>query len=116
MFFIHNHGIMKVFYNRWIPFGSFYAINIFGMVFVRKGRGRMSEVTRNHEFIHTLQQRELLFLGFYLRYFLEWLWRLLSHRNLMKAYHAISFEREAYAHQHDLNYSQHRRHFAWLYS
>ena len=32
----------------------------------------------------------------------------------MKAYYAISFEREAYAMQDDLNYKYKRKRFAWF--
>ena len=32
----------------------------------------------------------------------------------MKAYYALSFEREAYAMQDDLNYKYKRKRFAWL--
>ena len=55
---------MKVIYNKYFPFGNFFATNIFGIIFCRSDKGRMSEVDQNHEYIHTLQQRELLFVGF----------------------------------------------------
>ena len=64
----------------------------------------------NHERIHTAQQREMLYVFFYLAYLLEWLVRLPMRGN---AYRNISFEREAYANQRDLDYLQRRRHFAW---
>lgn len=101
---------MKIIYNRWFPFGSYSAINILGVVFAKN---RMNKVERNHEFIHTLQQRELLFVGFYLLYVIEWLVRLVQHRSLLKAYLAVSFEREAYAHQFDFEYKKNRHHYAW---
>ena len=106
---------MKVIYNKFFPFGSFYATNIFGIIFCRSDKGRISEITKNHEFIHTLQQREMLFLGFTLWYTIEWLWRYAKCRNFMKAYHDLYFEREAYKMEHDMTYRQHRRHFAWWY-
>lgn len=101
---------MKVIHNSWFPFGKYTAINIFGVVFAKHNLDR---IERNHEFIHTLQQRELLFVGFYLLYFLEWLFRIIQKRNFNDAYLAISFEREAYANEHDMNYKKNRRHFAW---
>lgn len=67
----------------------------------------------NHERIHTAQQRELLFIPFYVLYFIEWLFRLLQYRNRQDAYLNISFEREAYTHGHDLNYLHRRPLFAW---
>lgn len=89
------------------------AINIFGLVFCRSDKGRMSEVELNHEYIHTLQQREMLYVGFYVWYVVEFVWRYLACRNWMKAYRDLCFEREAYQNQRDLMYRHHRRHYSW---
>ena len=106
---------MKVIYNKYFPFGSFFATNIFGIIFCRSDKGRISETTKNHEYIHTLQQREMLFLGFTLWYCIEWLWRYAKCRDWMKAYHELYFEREAYKMQGDMEYRHRRKHFAWWY-
>ena len=106
---------MKVIYNKYIPFGSFLATNIFGIIFCRSDKGRLSETDKNHEYIHTLQQREMLFLGFTLWYCIEWLWRYAKCRDGMKAYRDLYFEREAYTMESDLEYRHHRKHFAWWY-
>ena len=106
---------MKIIYNKYIPFGSFLATNIFGIIFCRSDKGRLSEVDKNHEYIHTLQQREMLFLGFTLWYCIEWLWRYAKCRDGMKAYRDLYFEREAYTMESDLEYRHHRKHFAWWY-
>ena len=68
----------------------------------------------NHERIHTAQQRELLFVPFYIIYVLEWLFRLIQYRNRNKAYLNISFEREAYKNGKNLEYLRSRKLFAWL--
>ncbi|MCR4993784.1 MAG: hypothetical protein K6A32_00105 [Bacteroidales bacterium] len=99
--------------NRFIPFRGFTAINLFGLIFVRKGMPFTAADLR-HERIHTRQMLELLVIPFYMFYVLEWLVRLVQHRNLLRAYLSISFEREAYKHQHDSDYLAHRRHYAWL--
>ncbi|MBR4480814.1 MAG: CPBP family intramembrane metalloprotease [Prevotella sp.] len=106
---------MKIIYNKYIPFGSFLATNLFGIIFCRSDKGRLSEVDKNHEYIHTLQQREMLFLGFTLWYCIEWLWRYAKCRDGMKAYRDLYFEREAYTMESDLEYRHHRKHFAWWY-
>lgn len=99
--------------NRIIPFGkSYVAINLFGVVFAKQ---RLSERDKRHEQIHTWQQQEMLFLGFYLWYVAEWLLRLLRYRNFHRAYRNISFEREAYDNEHNRNYGKTRRHYAWLF-
>ena len=102
---------MKIIRNRHIPFGKRYsAINLFGVVFAKCGLSRQE---LNHEYIHTLQQQELLFVGFYIIYITEWMVRLIQYRNAFKAYRNISFEREAYSQMNDLNYAQKRKFFAW---
>ena len=53
--------------------------------------------------------KELLYIFFYLLYFLEWLVRLFINKN---AYRNISFEKEAYAHENNFKYLNHRKHFA----
>jgi len=88
---------MKIIYSNIIPFKGYVAINLFGVLFARNEyKGHISDVVINHEEIHTEQMRELLYIGFYLWYVIEWLIKLPFHKN---AYRAISFEREAYAHQ-----------------
>ena len=120
-------------HNRFLPFGPFLAINLFGIIFVRKGRA-FAPVDLNHERIHTRQMRELLYVPFYLIYIAEWLVRLAqtflpareagtsapaNHparreaSRLLRAYHRISFEREAYTHQSEPSYLSNRAPWAW---
>lgn len=70
----------------------------------------INEVDYNHEAIHTAQMKELLYVFFYVIYFLEWLYRLIFHTKT--AYMGISFEREAYDNEANLNYLDTRKHFA----
>lgn len=78
---------MKVVYNDWIPFRGFKCINLFGILFVRRGC-YMSERDFNHEAIHTAQMKEMLYVGFYLWYLVEWLIRLFGKGD---AYRNLSF-------------------------
>lgn len=105
---------MKVIFNNLIPFKGFIAINIFGILFVRREyRYCLSSILYRHEKIHTAQMRELLFLPFYIIYFVEWIVRLFQHRfDLDKAYMAISFEKEAYANQDKESYLRRRKPFS----
>lgn len=73
------------------------------MILVRKGI-RPNARLLNHERIHLRQQIELLVVPFYLLYLVEYILRLIIYRNPSKAYRNISFEREAYAHDNDLEY------------
>lgn len=101
---------MKVIRNRLIPFKGFKAINLFGVVFVRR-ECAITATDLNHEAIHTAQMREMLYVMFYLAYIVEWLWHLAACRDTKEAYLRISFEREAYARQSDPDYINHRKPF-----
>jgi len=105
---------LKIIYNNHFPFGRYWAINICGLIFARRQYGELGVVQRNHEFIHTLQQRELLFFPFYLLYIVEWGIKLCYYRNFYLAYSNISFEREAYAEEGNLNYRNIRKPYSWI--
>lgn len=112
---------MKVIYNKLIPFRGYRAINLFGLVFVREdsrvNRNKpISERTRNHEAIHSAQMLETGFIGFYVLYLLEYLLKRPFFSAQKDAYHAISFEREAYAHENEPEYLKSRRAYAWIKS
>lgn len=92
------------------PLRRHVAINLFGVLFVHPD-ARISDRLINHERIHTAQMRELAFVAFYLIYFIEWVLRLFMKDN---AYLSIGFEREAYRHEGNLNYLEHRKHYAWV--
>ncbi|MCQ2129217.1 MAG: hypothetical protein MJZ08_07315 [Bacteroidaceae bacterium] len=103
---------MKVIRNRFIPFGhDYFAVNILGVVFAKEA---LDSHALNHEYIHTMQQKEMLYLFFFLWYAVEWLFRLAQYRSFFKAYTNVSFEREAYANMYNLHYPHQRRHFSWL--
>lgn len=107
---------MKIIYNDIIPFrGSLFGdkrcMNVFGILFVRKGK-EITIRTLQHEAIHTAQMKELLYIPFYILYILEWVIRLIHSRNMNKAYKTISFEREAYEHENNPNYLKTRKMYA----
>ena len=102
---------MRIVPNNILPFPGFRSFNFFGIVFVRKSEmDSLSGKSFNHEAIHTAQMKELWYIGFYLLYFLEWLYRVIFHTKT--AYRGISFEREAYQNEGDLNYLETRKRFA----
>ena len=100
----------NVIINRWCLGANFVAINLFGIVFSNR---KLTPILANHEYIHTIQQREMLYIFFYIWYLTEWMIKLIYYRDLMKAYEAISFEREAYANQVNMDYIRQRRHYIW---
>ena len=103
---------MRVIVSNLLPTRGFTAVNFFGVVFVRRERMRwFSSRTMNHEYIHLEQMKELLYVPFYLIYLAEWAWKLMVFRSCRKAYMNISFEREARAHQNDLDYLKTRKRY-----
>ena len=88
---------MKIIYNKIIPFKGYKAMAMWPFIFARK---KLSEIDINHEQIHLAQQLELLIIPFYIIYLIEW---------IFKGYRNISFEKEAYTHQEDMNYLEWRR-------
>lgn len=102
---------MKIIYNKIIPFNGYKAINLFGVLFARE---KLNQIDINHERIHTAQMKELLYVGFYILYIIEWLLRLILIRDGHEAYRMISFEVEAYREQDNLNYLKNRKKYDWI--
>lgn len=106
---------MRLVYNNFIPFPGFIAINLLGVIFVRRDMAsRFTTIGVNHESIHTAQMRETLYVGFYILYALFWLFRLLQTWNFDKAYRSISFEQEAYENEIDESYLEKRQPYSWI--
>lgn len=71
-------------------------------------------VLLNHERIHLRQQIEMLVLFFYVWYLVEWAFHYLKVGNWWAAYRLISFEKEAYDNENNLNYLRNRPFWAFL--
>lgn len=127
---------MKLIPNKWIPVAGFGAMNILGLVFINYKADQVSDRTKRHEQIHTMQQYEIMLASalvslilcniwaswWYLLgcivlpialYVLVWLIELaLPPYN--SAYKDSPFEREAYENDEDVNYLVTRPLFAWV--
>jgi hypothetical protein len=95
-----------------IPKG-YRGLTLFPFVFVKYSLDKKNPVFINHERIHLRQQLELLIIPFFILYFIEFFLRLIQYGNRDLAYRNISFEREAYANEQDLNYLKNR--FFWKF-
>lgn len=95
--------------NKLIPFDGYKAMTVWPFIFVRTELG---EVDLNHEKIHGRQQIEMLWVVFFIWYGIEYLLR--SIFGGYNPYRKISFEREAYDNDVDLDYLKHRRFWAFL--
>jgi hypothetical protein len=96
-----------------IPKG-YRGMAVFPFVVLKYDFDKANETFVNHERIHLKQQIELLIIPFFAWYFLEYLFRLVQYKNKDLAYRNISFEREAYAKETDLNYLKNRSFFQFL--
>lgn len=93
------------------PMGkNFLGICLFGTVFSIRP---LNTIELNHELIHAAQQKELLYIPFFIWYGIEWLVLYFKYRNWMVAYYHIRFEKEAYSHQGDLQYLKNRKHYRY---
>ena len=90
-----------------IPKG-YRGLAAFPFVLVKHRVDKENLVFINHEKIHLRQQLELLVLPFFIWYFIEYLVRLIQYKNADLAYRNISFEREAYANELNLDYLRKR--------
>lgn len=73
-----------------------------------------SQVLINHERIHLRQQVELLILPFYVWYLTEYFINRLRGQSKNQAYRNISFEKEAYNNDENLEYLKQRSIWAFL--
>ena len=96
-----------------IPNG-FDGLCLFPFLLLRDKKMRESKILINHEKIHLKQQLELLLVIFYLWYVLEFLVRWAMYGSRHAAYRAISFEKEAYANETNLNYLKKRKLFSFI--
>lgn len=93
---------------------GFRGLTFYPFVFIADKDDKLNKVFINHEKIHIRQQLELLILPFYLWYFVEYLFRLIQYKDRKQAYFNISFEREAYKNEKDLNYLKQRSFWKFL--
>lgn len=114
---------MRIIRNNYLPpLRKMRCMNLFGVLFVRNGF-EPSVFDINHETIHSEQMKELWYIGFYLIYCLEYVYRLsgcvvdwargsLNRSVWYSAYRRISFEVEARKYAMNLTYPVARPRFA----
>ena len=96
-----------------IPKG-YRGMAVFPFVILKYDLDKNNPVFVNHEKIHLRQQLELLILLFYIFYVLEFMIRFIQYKDKDLAYRNISFEREAYSKETDLDYLKNRSFFGFL--
>jgi hypothetical protein len=98
MIFISKHLVPK----------GYMGMTIFPFVFLKYSRLKADTTLINHEKIHLKQQLELLVVPFYFIYLIAFFIRLIQYRSWNIAYRNVSFEREAYANESNIEYLKHR--------
>lgn len=104
---------------KFLPLQGFSAIAIFPFIFVdtksfKWSVGKYRRYLMNHERIHLRQQLEMLILFFYIWYVVEYLIKLVHYKDRKLAYENLSFEREAYSNEEDINYLFNRDRYSWI--
>ena len=89
-------------------------IALFPFILLKKKEFQQDPCIINHEKIHLRQQAELLIIFFYLWYVIEYYYWYFRLRNPYQAYRHLSFEREAYAHENDLDYLKNRKFWSFI--
>lgn len=93
-----------ILFSKYLVPRGYTGITIFPFVFLKSKSLKNDLVLINHEKIHLRQQIELLVVPFYTIYVLEFIIRLIQYKSWYAAYRNISFEREAYCNESNLNY------------
>ncbi|MBT8254554.1 MAG: hypothetical protein HKN00_04810 [Flavobacteriaceae bacterium] len=83
---------------------GYMGLTIYPFILLKNKRLKQDKFLINHERIHLRQQLELLIIPFFLIYLIEFTVRFIQYRNWHLAYKNISFEREAYMHEANLDY------------
>lgn len=96
-----------------IPKG-YRGLTVFPFVFVKCRLDKINDVFINHERIHLRQQLEMLIVPFFIWYFLEFCLKWIQYKNFDLGYRNISFEREAYANEKQIDYIKNRSFWKFL--
>ena len=96
-----------------VPKG-YSGITLYPFILVKSRDSKKDLILLNHEQIHLRQQLELLIIPFFVWYVLEYLFKIVKHKNHLKAYQNISFEVEAYQNEKDLEYLKSRSFWNFL--
>ena len=98
-----------VIFSKYIFHSNFNAIAIWPFIILKSNKLKSNEILMNHEKIHLQQQKEMLWLFFFIWYLIEYLVKLVKYKESMIAYRNLSFEREAYNNEAYTNYLDKRK-------
>ena len=93
---------------------NYVGLSLWPFIFLKNDTLKEDVYLINHERIHHEQQKELLIVPFYVLYFTEWIVRSLYYFDSYKGYQNLSFEREAYTNEKNLDYISERSTFGFI--
>ncbi|WP_438710182.1 hypothetical protein ACSTS3_13735 [Aquimarina muelleri] len=105
---------MPIIVNKYLIGRHFVGIALWPFIVINNSFLKKDNAFINHEKIHIRQQAELLVIPFYVFYLIEYIIRVIRYRNSQKAYRNISFEREAYYNEDNLNYLKTRKPWTFI--
>lgn len=105
---------MIVLVNKFLLAKGFKGVSLWPFIILKDKHFKNDPVLLNHEKIHLRQQAELLLVGFYLWYSIEYIVRIIQYKDRYMAYRNISFEREAYRNELNMNYTRSRSLWSFL--
>ncbi|MCF6128238.1 hypothetical protein L1S35_01030 [Flavobacterium sp. AS60] len=105
---------MVVIVSKYLIPKGFRGITLFPFIVVSEHDLKQNLILVNHEKIHIRQQIELLVLPFFIWYGIEFLVRWIISKDRDSAYRNISFEKEAYANEKQLDYLKQRTFWSFL--
>jgi len=103
-----------IFVSKYLIPKGYSGLTIYPFVFLKYKSSKRDDVLINHEKIHLKQQLELLVLPFYVIYMVEFLVRYVQYKTWYLAYINISFERESYSNEANLDYLDERNPWTFL--
>jgi hypothetical protein len=96
-------------FSKYLFPSSFNALAIWPFIILKEKNLKYDIILLNHERIHLRQQVEMLWVIFFIFYLLEFFIKLVIYKKPKLAYHNLSFEREAYYNEQNLNYLKERK-------
>ena len=83
---------------------TFNALAVWPFIILKEPGLKGDAILLHHERIHLRQQLELLWIFFFIIYLTEFIAKIIIYKQPKRAYRNISFEREAYENEYDLDY------------
>ncbi|MRI02564.1 hypothetical protein GH721_18625 [Kriegella sp. EG-1] len=93
---------------------NYVGLSLWPFIILKNDSLKSDVILINHEKIHLKQQLELLVIPFYIIYLTEWIIKSIYYLDRYQGYQNLSFEREAYLHEDNLDYINKRSPFSFI--